>query len=87
MKPIKRKDKPNPAASADGSVLTFDLSRWSGITTAEFARLVLLRSELMAQGRDLRLADLSDQARILYEVCRLQDALPLGKSSGNASER
>ena len=50
--------------------LTFDAS------TAAFARLVLLRSELLRAGRDLRIAGLSRHPAQLFEVHRLQGVLP-----------
>lgn len=45
-------------------------------TTAAFAALVLLRRQLLAQGRDLRLEGLGGRAYQVYCVNRLETVLP-----------
>ena len=65
---------------ATGSIKTkrivVDLSRAQEASTSAFARLVLLRRSLLQDGRDLRLTNLHDAARGLYEVIRLSEVLP-----------
>jgi hypothetical protein len=46
-------------------------------TTAALARLILLRRDLLASGRDLRIIGLTGRAKALYEVNRLGSLLPL----------
>ena len=53
-----------------------DLSRTQEAETSAFARLVLLRRDLLHDGRDLRLIGLHDRARRLYEINRLGEILP-----------
>ncbi|HSU68211.1 MAG TPA: STAS domain-containing protein [Tepidisphaeraceae bacterium] len=57
-------------------VIVFDLSHSRDASTAAFARLVLLRRELLRRGRDLWLAGLSGRAESLFEVHRLEGILP-----------
>lgn len=65
------------ATRAPGNqVIVLDLSRCKQASTSAFARLVLLRRELLNRGRDLRLAGLRDQPARLFEVHRLNGALP-----------
>jgi anti-anti-sigma regulatory factor len=64
------------AAGTDVSTVVIDLSRAADATTSAFARLVLLRRELLRRGRDLRLVGLRDRAARLYEVSRLEAVLP-----------
>jgi anti-anti-sigma regulatory factor len=61
---------------SENPVVLLDLSRCERASTAAFARLVLLRRALMANGRDLRLAGLHDQPARLFEVHRLDGVLP-----------
>lgn len=53
-----------------------DLSVTREAETAAFARLVLLRRDLLHEGRDLRLVGLHDRAQRLYEINRLGQILP-----------
>jgi len=59
-----------------GNTVIIDLRYVREVTTAAFARLVLLRRTLRAAGRDLRLANLHDRAASLYQVNRLMSVLP-----------
>ena len=61
----------------DVRTIVFDMSRVSDATTSAFARLVLLRKELLREGRDLRISGLHDRAARLYEISRLDKVLPL----------
>ena len=54
-----------------------DLSRAEDATTSAFARLVLLRRELLSRGRDLRLVGLHDRVKQMYQINRLDLVLPL----------
>ena len=56
--------------------IVIDLRYAREVTTAAFARLVLLRRTLRAAGKDLRLANLHDRAANLYQVNRLMSVLP-----------
>jgi anti-anti-sigma regulatory factor len=58
-----------------GTVIV-DMSSVEEATTSAFARLVLLRRELLSRGRDLRLSGLRGHAARLYEISRLQKVLP-----------
>jgi ABC-type transporter Mla MlaB component len=60
----------------DTQTVVIDLRHAMEVTTAAFARLVLLRRRLRAKGRDLRLANLRGRAANLYEVNRLNTVLP-----------
>jgi anti-anti-sigma regulatory factor len=65
------------ALEANASTLVvLDLSSVADVTTAAFARLILLRRELRRRGGDLRLAGLKGRAAKLYEISRLQSVLP-----------
>ena len=57
--------------------VVIDLRNAREITTAAFARLVLLRRRLRAQGRDLHLSNLRGKAASLYQINRLDAVLPL----------
>jgi anti-anti-sigma regulatory factor len=56
--------------------IVVDLSSVEEITTSAFARLILLRRQLLRQGRDLRLTGLHARAARHYEINRLQKVLP-----------
>jgi ABC-type transporter Mla MlaB component len=56
--------------------IVLDLSSVEEATTSAFARLVLLRRELLRRGRDLRLKGLRSRAAKLYEISRLETVLP-----------
>jgi hypothetical protein len=58
-------------------IIVLDLSRASDATTAAFADLILLRRQLLNDGRDLRLSGLHDRAAKVYHVNRLTEVLPL----------
>jgi anti-anti-sigma regulatory factor len=53
-----------------------DLHRASDATTSGFARLVLLRKLLRADGRDLCLVNLRERVAQLYTINRLGEVLP-----------
>lgn len=59
-----------------GHTVLVDLSQTREAQTAAFARLVLLRRDLLHDGRDLRLIGLHDRAQRLYEINRLGAILP-----------
>ena len=60
-------------------LIVLDLSRATDATTAAFADLILLRRQLLNDGRDLRLSGLHDRAAKVYHVNRLTDVLPQRK--------
>jgi len=64
------------AIKSSAQTIIIDLSRSEDANTAAFARLVLLRRELLGSGRDLRLAGLQSRAARLFEVHRLGSILP-----------
>jgi ABC-type transporter Mla MlaB component len=67
------------AELAQGSTshrIMIDMSRVLEATTAAFARLVLLRRELIQRGCDVRLAALRGQPARLVDVHRLEAVLP-----------
>jgi anti-anti-sigma regulatory factor len=59
-----------------GHMIVIDLSDCGDASTAAFARVVLLRRELLEAGRDLCLAGLHGQPARLFEVHRLDSVLP-----------
>jgi len=64
------------AVRGEGQLVVIEMGGVRDASTAAFARLVLLRRELLAGGRDLRLAGLSGRAASIFEVHRLQSVLP-----------
>jgi anti-anti-sigma regulatory factor len=58
------------------ALVVLDLSSVADITTAAFARLILLRRELRRRGSDLRLSGLQGRGAKLYAISRLQSVLP-----------
>lgn len=54
-----------------------DLHEAVDATTAAFARLVLLRRDLLKDGRDLILSGLHDRTASLYRINRLSSVLPM----------
>jgi anti-anti-sigma regulatory factor len=54
-----------------------DLRRVNDITTAAFAKLVLLRRELLRSGRDLRLKGLHSRVASVWRISKLGSILPL----------
>ena len=64
------------ASTSGAQTIILDMSEVLDATTAAFARLVLLRRELLQRGRDLRLAALRGQPAKLLEVHRLDGILP-----------
>ena len=58
-----------------GTVI-LDMRNVEEATTSAFARLILLRRELLRRGRDLRLMGLRGNAAKLYEISRLETVLP-----------
>lgn len=53
-----------------------DLSHATDATTAAFATLVVLRRQLLRDGRDLRVSGLRDRAHYVYAISRLTHVLP-----------
>ena len=60
-----------------GQTVVLDLKDTEDASTAAFARLVLLRRDLLKDGRDLRLRGLRDRAASIYRISRLSAVLPL----------
>lgn len=57
-------------------LVEIDLRHVEEATTSAFARLVLLRRELLRRGRDLRITGLQSRTAHLYELNRLESILP-----------
>ena len=57
--------------------VVFDLEMAEDATTAGFARLVLLRRDLLRDGRDLRLSGLTRRTANLWRINRLATVLPV----------
>lgn len=53
-----------------------DLSQATDASTAAFARLVLLRRQLLRRGRDVVVSGLRDRALWVYVISRLDQVLP-----------
>lgn len=72
-------DAPEPWSVVDdrSGVVVVDLSQAPELMTVDFARLLLLRRGLLGQGRDLQLTGLSGKAKSVYDISRLQTALPV----------
>ena len=66
------------AGGTRGGTVVIDLERVDEASTSAFARLVLLRRQLLKVGRDLRLINLRSKAASLFEVNRLAGVLPRG---------
>ena len=64
------------AMNCGAHTIILDLSRCLEATTPALARLVLLRRELLAAGRDFRIGGLRGQPAKLLEVHRLEKVLP-----------
>jgi ABC-type transporter Mla MlaB component len=64
------------ATRSSAQTVIIDMTRSQDASTAAFARLVLLRRELLQSGRDVRLAGLNARAAQLFEVHRLDTILP-----------
>ena len=64
------------ALGGSAHTVILDLSRCFHACTAAFARLVILRRDLLKRGRDLRIAGLHRRPAQLFEVHRLQGVLP-----------
>jgi ABC-type transporter Mla MlaB component len=56
--------------------VVLDLSRSEEATTSAFARLVILRRELLSRGRDLQLVGMRDRVKQMYDLNRLSRVLP-----------
>ena len=65
-----------PGGGRLAPVVIVDLKNAADATTSAFARLVLLRRLLLKTGRDLRLVNLRDRAKGLYQINRLASVLP-----------
>lgn len=74
--PEARRIAQNVPAGCPVKFVLIDLGRTTQATTAGLARLILLRRELLAAGRDLRILGLSSRAEALYEICRMARLLP-----------
>ncbi len=57
--------------------VVLDLNQAVDATTAAFARLVLLRRDLLKDGRDLRLCGLKARTAQIWRVNRLSGVLPV----------
>jgi anti-anti-sigma regulatory factor len=57
--------------------VVLDLNRAEDASTAAFARLVLLRRDLLKEGRDLRLCGLRQRPANLWRINRLAAVLPV----------
>ena len=64
------------ATGRDESVVVVDFESVSDATMLAFARLILLRQELLSSGRDVRLVGLRGRAKARYEIGRLECLLP-----------
>ncbi len=64
------------AVHCGAHTIILDLSKCLEATTPALARLVLLRRELLAAGRDFRIGGLRGQPAKLLEVHRLEKVLP-----------
>lgn len=64
------------AADSAAQTVVLDVSRCADACTSAFARLILLRRELLQTGRDIWLAGLCGRAESLFEVHRLESVLP-----------
>ena len=62
--------------ASDSATVVLDLSKVRDASMSAFARLVLLRRELLRLGRDLRIRGLQHQPAHLFEVHRLGGVLP-----------
>jgi ABC-type transporter Mla MlaB component len=57
-------------------VVCVNLEQTVDTSTGALARLVLLRSDLLKGGRDLRLVGLGGRARALYEIHHMETLVP-----------
>lgn len=57
--------------------VVLDLTNTEDASTAAFARLVLLRKQLLERGRDLRLRGLRQRAAKVWRINRLGRVLPV----------
>ena len=64
------------AETSHAERVILDLRKTIDATTAGFARLVLLRSKLLREGRNVVLCGLTGQPAKLFEVHRLETVLP-----------
>ncbi|HEX8914142.1 MAG TPA: STAS domain-containing protein [Humisphaera sp.] len=62
---------------APARTVVLDLHQTEDASTAAFARLVLLRRDLLKDGRDLRLRGLKARAAQIWRVNRLASVLPV----------
>ena len=63
--------------TSHAQTVVVDLREIEDATTAAFAKLVLLRRELLRDGRDLRLRGLRSRAASIWRISRLSTVLPL----------
>jgi ABC-type transporter Mla MlaB component len=64
------------ATRSAAQTVVLDVSRCADASTSAFARLILLRRDLLQVGRDIWLAGLCGRAESLFEVHRLDSVLP-----------
>jgi anti-anti-sigma regulatory factor len=64
------------ASRSKAQTVILDLTQSFDASTSAFARLVLLRRELLQVGRDIWIAGLQSRAARLFEVHRLEGILP-----------
>jgi ABC-type transporter Mla MlaB component len=63
--------------SPQAKTVVLDLQRTEDADTAAFARLVVLRRNLLKDGRDLRLRGLKQRAKSLWTISKLASVLPV----------
>lgn len=66
------------------AMVLLDLGQTGEATTAAFARLIVLRSDLRKLGGDLHLVHLHGRARYVYEINRMSDLLPCESESADS---
>ncbi len=69
-----------PMLDERAPIVVVNLSHRPEMSTVDFARLLQLRRELLAQRRDLRVTGLRGRTKSIYEISRLQEALPVEPS-------
>ena len=59
------------------STIVVDMRNIEDASTAAFAKLVLLRRELLSHGRDLRLRGMRNRVASMWRISRLASVLPV----------
>lgn len=65
------------ATDSSSQTIVLDLNQAEDASTAAFARLVLLRRDLLKEGRDLRLRGLRQRLANVWRLNRLSAVLPV----------